>query len=250
MSGDSVQRGVDALVSATRHGQRMAALPKGAQPANLDEAHAMQSGVVQALGETVAGWKVAASPNGTMRGAILRSRVLPSPADFRSVGEPMLGIEGEIAFLLQQDLPPRGTDYTAAEVAAASIAMVGIELVGTRFLDYGLAPPLDRTADCMSNLAFVTGTQRPDWRSYDLSQLEAVVRVNGTTVVQQTGGHTAKDPLIPAVLLANALRSRDGLKSGQFITTGTFTGLYRATPADAIEVSFTGFGTASLTLTR
>ena len=250
MPGESFQRGVEALVAATTHGRRLAALPDGAQPANLDEAHAMQAAVVQALGESVAGWKVAASPSGTMRGAILRSRVFPSPADIPATGQPMLGIEGEIAFLLQQDLPPRGIDYTAEEVAAASIAMVGIELVGTRFLDYGLAPPLDRTADCMSNLAYVTGTQRPDWRSHDLSQLEAVVRVNGAIVVQQTGGHTAKDPLIPAVLLANALRSGDGLKSGQFITTGTFTGLYRAAPGDVIELSFTGFGGASLTLLR
>ena len=248
MPDGAFQRGVEALVAATRNGRRLAALPDGAQPADLDEAHAMQAAVVQALGETVAGWKVAASPNGTMRGAILHSRVLPSPAAFPATGQPMLGIEGEIAFLLERDLPPRSTDYTAEEVAAASIAMVGIELVGTRFLDYGLAPPLDRTADCMSNLAYVIGTQRVDWRSHDLSQLEALVQVNGTTVVQQSGGHTAKDPLLPAVLLANALRSAGGLKAGQFITTGTFTGLYRATPGDVIEVSFTDFGTASLTL--
>ena len=250
MCDESFKRGVDSLVSATKERHRMAALPDDAKPADLDEAHAMQAAVIQALGETVAGWKVAASPNGVMRGAVLASRVLSSPADFPSRDEPLLGIEGEIAFLLQQDLPPRDTDYTAADVAAASIAMVGIELVGTRYLDYGLAPLLDRTADCMSNLAYVTGTQRPDWRAHDLSQLEAVVRVNGDIVVQQTGGHSAKDPIIPAVLLANALRSQGGLKSGQFITTGTYTGLYRAAPGDAVELSFTGFGTASVTLMR
>ena len=250
MQSEAFQRAVDALVSAAQGGARAAALPHGAQPADLDEAHRLQDAVVQELGETVAGWKVASSPTGTMRGAILGSRLLPSPAEFPSADQPILGVEGEVAFLLQQDLPPRDTDYTAAELAAASVAMVGIELVGTRFLDYDVAPPLDRTADCMSNLAYVTGTQRADWRSHDLSQLEAVLRVNGTVVVQQTGGHVTRDPILPAVLLANTLRHSSGLRAGQFVTTGTFTGLYRAAPGDAIEVSFTGFGTASLTLTR
>jgi 2-keto-4-pentenoate hydratase len=172
--------------------------------------------------------------------------VLESPASLPSSGLPLLGVEAEIAFLFERDMPPRDIDYTLDEVTAAAIALVGIEIVGTRFRDYDRAPALDRTADCMSNEAFVMGTRRPDWRSRDLSQLEAKLVVNGTVIVQRTGGHVTKDPIVPAVALVNILRRQTGVRAGQFITTGTFTGLHRAAPGDTIEVSFTGFGSASI----
>ena len=241
-------RAVDALVEARRDGVRVASLPPGAQPGSLAEALAIQGTVVQRLGEDVAGWKVAASPNGVMRGAILGSRVWSSPAAAAPVDEPLLGIEGEIAFVLRHDLPPRPIDYTAAEVAEVVTAMVGIEVVGTRFLDYDRAPLLDRAADCMSNYGYVTGTVREDWRDFELPKLEAVLRLNGEEVVRQAGGLAAGDPMVPAVLLVNALRMTVGVRAGQFITTGTYTGMRRVHAGDSIEVEFPGFGQAAIAL--
>lgn len=238
-----------ALVAARRQHARPDALPDGAHPQNLEEAHQVQDAVIAALGERVAGWKVAINAGGVMRGAVLASRALQNPARYPAGGLPLLGIEGEIAFLFENGLPPRETEYDAAEVAAAAIALVGIEIVGTRFRDYDHAPLLDRTADCMSNEAFVLGTRRADWREHDLSALEAVLTVNGTETVRQIGGHASKDPLIPAIALVNTLRRTVGIAAGQFITTGTFTGLYRAKPGDRIAVTFTGFGEAAITLT-
>ena len=107
---------------------------------------------------------------------------------------------------------------------------------------------LDRTADCMSNGAFIVGTRRPDWRSFDLAGLEATLKVNGHIVVQKTGGHVAGDPILPAIALVNALRLTSGVQAGQLITTGTFTGLYFAAQGDAIEVAFAGFGAAEVKL--
>ena len=56
---------------------------------------------------------------------------------------------------------------------------------------------LDRTADCMSNGAYVLGTYRADWCGFDLAGLEAVLKINGTVVAQKIGGHATKDPLLP-----------------------------------------------------
>jgi 2-keto-4-pentenoate hydratase len=250
MEEREMEHAVAALVDARRNGTRPAALPDGAHPADIDAAHAIQDAVVSALDERVAGWKVAISPGGIMRGAILGSRVLESPAHMPAAGLPLLGIEAEIAFLFERDLPPRGTEYGADEIAEAATAVVGIEIVGTRFRDYDQAPALDRTADCMSNEAFVLGTRRSDWRAQDLAGLEAELRVNGTMITRQIGGHVTRDPLIPAVALVNLLRQSVGVRAGQFATTGTFTGLHRAAPGDDVTVSFTGFGTASITLLR
>jgi 2-keto-4-pentenoate hydratase len=241
---------INALIAARRTRTPLAALPDGSQPSSLVEAHAMQDAMVAKLGERVAGWKVAINKDGVMRGVIVGSRLLHSPAAIPAADVKLLGIEGEIAFRFDRDLFPRGTDYSAAEIATATTALVGIEIVASRFADYAKTPTLHRTVDLMSNGAFITGTHRPDWRQTDLSTLEAILRVNGTVAVQKTAAHATGDPIVPAVALVNELRRTTGVKSGQIITTGTYTGLHFVKPGDAIEVEFTGFGTASVTVTR
>jgi 2-keto-4-pentenoate hydratase len=235
------------FVAARRSFTRIAALPDAAKPASLAEAHAVQDATARALGEDIAGWKVAiAADGGVMRGAILRSRLLAGPAVMRAREVPLLGVEAEIAFQFLRDLPPREAEYSGGEVAEAVTALVGIEVVDSRFLDYAATPLLDRTADCMSNGAFVVGMRRADWRSFDLAQLEATLRVNDAVVVRQRGGHAAGDPILPAVRLVNALRGEAGVQAGQIITTGSYTGLYFAKPGDRVAAEFDGFGAAEI----
>jgi 2-keto-4-pentenoate hydratase len=241
---------IDALITARRSRILLAGLPEGSQPSSLAEAHAMQDAMVAKLGERVAGWKVAINKDGVMRGVILGSRLLQSPASIPAADVPLLGVEGEVAFRFDRDLFPRGNDYSAEEITAATTALVGIEIVASRFTDYAKTPILDRTVDLMSNGAFITGTVRPDWRQTDLSKLEAILRVNGAVAVQKTAAHATGDPIVPAVALVNELRRTTGVKSGQIITTGTYTGLHFVRPGDAIEVEFTGFGTAAVTIAR
>lgn len=244
-----MQEAVRALVAARRNGERIVALPAGSAPTTIEQAHEIQDATVTALNDRVAGWKVSVTPDGVMRGVILGSRLAQSPATLPARDLLPLGIEVEVAFIFNHDLPSRATDYTAEEVAAAAVtAVVGIEIVSSRFTDYRAAPLMERTADCMSNGAFITGTRRPDWRSKDLSKLEAVLRVNGRETVRKTGGHTAGDPIIPAIALVNELRRSTGVHVGQLITTGTFTGLHFAAPGDSITAEFTDFGKVELTL--
>ena len=66
-----------ALLVAARSGHALAALPDACRPATLEEAHAIQEAVASKLGERIAGWKVAATPEGRIiRGGILASRVV------------------------------------------------------------------------------------------------------------------------------------------------------------------------------
>jgi 2-keto-4-pentenoate hydratase len=251
MSQSRHEAAIDALIGARRTGRRIATLPLGSAPRDLAEAHALQDATVTKLGERVAGWKVAfGKDREVMRGIIVGSRILRSPASLPASDVPMLGVEGEIAFLFDRDLPPRNSDYSIEEVSEAVIPLVGIEIVSSRFEDYSKTPLLDRTADCMSNGAFIAGTLRPDWRQVDLSKLRATLRVNGKIAVQKTGSHPTVDPILPAVALGNLLRHTTGVNVGQIVTTGTCTGLYFAAPGDAIEVTFTELGSATVTLTR
>jgi 2-keto-4-pentenoate hydratase len=248
MEAGATAQAVDIFVAARRNLAWIDSLPEAVRPGNLAQAHAVQDATVAALGDNVAGWKVAIGSGEVMRGVIMSALVLPSPANVAAKTVPLLGVEAEIAFQFDQALPPRGQDYTRAEIEAAVTAFVGIEIVASRFSSYANTPLLHRTADCMSNGAFVVGTHRNDWRTFELAQLEAVVKVNGAIVVQRTGGHPTKDPIVPAIALVNALRSTTGIQVGQFITTGTYTGLYFAQPGDLVMVSFTGFGNARVML--
>jgi 2-keto-4-pentenoate hydratase len=251
MQPEALNAAVAALVQARRSRCRIASLPPGSSPATLAEAHAVQDATVMALGDRVAGWKVAiTAQHEVMRGVILGSRLLPSPAGIPAADVPLLGIEAEIGFLFARPLPPRAAAYRLEEVAAASIAVAGIEIVASRFTDYAGTPLLDRTADCMSNGAYILGTRRHDWHGTDLSQLEATLRINGTVVIRKTAGHPAGNPIVPAVALANELRHGPGIAIGQIVTTGTYTGLHHASPGDAVSIAFTGFGAAEVTITR
>lgn len=249
MNRTEIEAAGNALAQARRSGVLLDALPF--RPHSIAEAHAIQDASLAALGEPVRGWKVGfAEDGGVMRGALLGPRLLASPARLRAAEVPMLGLEAEIAFRFEQDLPAREPPYTAGEVADAVTALVGIEVVDTRFKSYDATPLLDRLADCVSNGAYVTGTARRDWRDFDLSALKAILTINGRVVVEQVGGHAARDPILPAIALVNALRTGAGVATGQIMTTGTYTGLTIAQPGDNVVASFEGFGSAELVLER
>ncbi|MEJ1975609.1 MAG: fumarylacetoacetate hydrolase family protein [Acetobacteraceae bacterium] len=248
MQQQAIEEAVALLVAARRSGEWLERLPDQAKPADLAQAHAVQDATVTALGDTVAGWKVSVGSSGVMRGVILRSCLLDSPATLPAKQVPLLGIEMEIAFRFERDLPPREQDYTYAEVTEAVTALAGIEIVASRFHSYKDTPLLDRAADCMSNGAFVVGTLRPDWRGFALAELEATLAINGEVIIRKRGEHPAGDPLLPAIALVNVLRATSGVKAGQIITTGTCTGLHFGQPGDRVTGHFPGFGTAEIDL--
>lgn len=243
----AIDDAVRVLVDARRTGHLLEALPPASRPANVDEAHAIQDATVVELGDAVAGWKVLPPIEGRIaRGILLRSRVFASPATLSAAQMPLLGVEAEIAFRFDRDLPPRAAAYEYAEVAEAVTAMAAIEIVDSRFSDYRGAELLDRLADCASNGAFVAGTLQPRWRQFDLVNAKVELSIDGRVIVRQAGGHAAADPLLPAVALVNALRQEAGVRKGQVMTTGTYTGLHFARPGQTVTALFKGFGSAQV----
>lgn len=238
------------LIEARRSGRLAERFPPASRPASADEADAIQQSVARDLGERIAGWKVALSDQyGVLRGAILSSRLFPHPAEAPASLMPALGLEAEIAFRCRSDIPARSADYSRAEIEERVTALVGIEVVDSRFRDADSIPVIERAADCMSNGAFVVGPERSDWRNIDLSALPASLLVNGRPAVdRRIGGHAATDPIIPLIALANVLRRATGLFAGQIVTTGTYTGITRCKAGDHVEAVFDGFGRASLHL--
>lgn len=250
MEKASIDRAATLLYAARRSRQWLERLPEDCRPASLADASAIQAASVAQLRERIAGWKVGAVIEGHVSyGVLLGSRVLKSGARIDATDVPLLGMEGEIAFRFLADAPARDAPYTYEEVAGLVVAFPAIEVVATRYRDYAGTPVIERIADCMSNGAFVTGAERPDWREIDLTKLPVTLRFGDKTIVDKVGGHAAVDPLKPAVDLVNELRAGAGVKAGQVMTTGTCTGLNFATPGTTVRVEFAGFGVVELNVT-
>jgi len=250
MDADAIRQAAGLLVEARRTGRLVEGLPPSCRPASIAEAEAIQAAVVDALGETVAGWKVATLNGELMGGALLASRVFASPARVPTGLTPLRGIEAEIAFRFDRDLWPRALPYDRAEVAEAVTAFAAIEIVDSRFRDYRATPLLDKAADCVSNGGFVAGTAQPEWRRLDLVEVAVTLVIDGREAVRRVGGHPAGDPLAPAVALVNARRSGAGVRMGQIMTTGTYTGLTFVAPGASVVTIFDGVGSAELVFVR
>jgi 2-keto-4-pentenoate hydratase len=233
------------LADARRSGSLVDRLPPLSRPQNAAEAYAIQLETMALMGDGMAGWKVAESPDyDLLIGILLRSRIFADGAAISSAGMAMVGVEAEIAFRFDQAMPPRERAYQQPEVEAATTAFVAIEIVDSRFKDYQGTPVIERAADFMSNGAFVSGAVRDDWRSFDLATLEASISIDGVEIVRQIGGHASGDPLVPAIALCNRLRLSSGIAAGQVVTTGSFTGLQFAKPDSIVTATFAGFGAA------
>lgn len=246
MERQAIEAAAAYLAKARREGARVDRLPVACRPATVAEAHAIQDATLLALGDGTGAWKVSPPLDGVLlRGAIPASRLYASPVQVPAADVSMLGVEAEIAFRLDRDLPPRAEPYGYDEVAGAVTALVAIEIVHSRFSDYQGTPPIERAADCVSNGGLVHGTPRANWRSFDLRTVVASLDIDGKTIVRQSGGHVAGDPLLPAIAQANA--GSAPLRAGMIVTTGTYTGLQFAKPGQTVTAAFDGFGSVSVT---
>jgi 2-keto-4-pentenoate hydratase len=246
MDRDAIDRAAKLLDKARRTGNRLDRLPETSRPRSAVEAYAIQLATVAEMGGSIAGWKVAVSAEyGLLIGILVRSRVFQHGTAISSTRLSMRGVEAEIAFRFDQTLPPRELTYERADVEAAVTAFPAIEIVDSRFRDYHGTLVIDRAADFMSNGGFVVGSARDDWRSFDLAKLEARLTIDGVEIVRRVGGHSAGDPLIPAIALANYLRTSTGAPAGMVTTTGTFTGLEFAKVNSVVQATFEGFGSVT-----
>lgn len=251
MNPDAIAEAAAILVAARQSCRFIPALPAGASPRNVAEAHAIQDEVTRRLGLEVGGYK-GAGPKGEAegrRGSIYARTIMSSPAIFPSAEAPRCGVESEIAFRFLRDLPRRETPYSRDEVAGAVEACPVIEVVSSRFAVDSHAPMLDRIADCISNGGLVVGPACADWRRLDFNQVKVRLEVNGQVVAEKTGGHPSGDPLGVAVALVELMRGAGGIKAGQYATTSSWTGLPYYKPGDHCRAVFEGIGEAELTFT-
>jgi 2-keto-4-pentenoate hydratase len=242
MSPD-ISHAVRTLLEARKSGRQVT--PPFALP-DRDAVYAIQDGVAAATGP-VAGWKVGArTPTAEPNPApLLAGALVPSPARFDGKAMHMIGVEVEISFHIAADIAARSAPVGRDEaLACVGDAFVGMEIVDTRLADFKQVDAEWLLADNQMNHALVVGSSIRDWKSLDWAGLQVKLIVDGETIVDQKGGLGAVDPVRPlAWMIDHAVRRRGGIRKGQAITTGSWTGLRYFPPGSRATGTFVGLGT-------
>jgi 2-keto-4-pentenoate hydratase len=237
-----IAHAVRALVEARRFGRQVA--PPFALPAR-SAVYAIQDGVVRATGPA-SGWKVGArTPTADPNPApLLAGALVNSPARFDGKAMHMIGVEIEISFHIVRDIASREVAVGRDEaLAAVGDAFVGMEVVDTRLADFKTVDPEWLLADNQMNQALVVGNPIVDWRRLDWPNLQVRLVIDGKTILEHTGGLGAVDPVRPlAWMIDHAVRYRGGIRKGQAITTGSWTGLRYFPPGTRARGEFEGLG--------
>jgi 2-keto-4-pentenoate hydratase len=237
------------LLDARRTVEPMVDLPVELQPATLGEAYSVQDRVAEAFGE-IGGWKIGApTPEAApMFGPMPRIWIRPSGAVLSAATHRYRGLEAEIAFLLGEDLPVRTTPYARDEVlrAIASCHPV-IEELESGLVDPLAAVKLSMVGDLQMHGGLIYGPAYADWKNLDFTKETVTLAIDGVVRVARTGSNTSGDLLRLLPYLANEGSVRTGgLKAGQWITTGSWTGNLQTTAGATVDVRFARVGQVGL----
>ena len=237
-----ISHAVRLLLEARRSGKQMT--PPFALP-NRSAVYAVQDGVAAQTGP-VTGWKVGArTPTAEPSAApLLAGALVKSPAGFDGKAMHMIGVEVEISFHIVRDIPTRKESVGRDEaLETVGDAFVGMEVVDTRLADFKNTDPEWLLADNQMNHALVIGDNVREWRALDWPNLQVRLAIDGKVEVDQRGGLGAVDPLRPLVwMIDHAVRFRGGLRKGQVVTTGSWTGLRYYLPGTSARGEFVDLG--------
>ncbi len=226
------------------------------EPSDHETAYAIAEAHASQLGWDTVGWKVGCTSAEAMKilnspgpfagrvfdGGVHGSRILHEDA----MHSP--GIECEFAFILGADLPPTNSEYTVDDVRAATAAVApAIELVAPRFTDFTGIGYLSLIADSGANGGVVLGEPVAVENCPDLSNVTVELDIDGTATKSGRGDAILGNPWEALVWIANHLSSRDiGLHAGQFVMSGTCTGIDPLPPGSVATGQYAGLGSVEI----
>lgn len=226
------------------------------EPSDPESAYAIAEEHASQLGRNTVGWKVGCTSTEAME-------ILNSPGPFAGrvfeggvhslgiVHEDAMhspGLECEFAFILGTDLPPSNSEYSIDDVRAATVAVApAIELVAPRFTDFTGIGYLSLIADSGANGGVVLGEPVAVENCPDLSNVTVDLDIDGIATKSGRGDAILGNPWEALVWIANHLSSRDiGLAEGQFVMSGTCTGIDPLPPGSVATGQYAGLGSVEI----
>jgi 2-keto-4-pentenoate hydratase len=242
-------RAAQLLMTARARRSVLPALPDELRPLSPHDAYAIQDAVVDAIGD-IGGWKVGAKDASAEPtcAPLCTAWIAASPAVFERERFARRGIEAELAFKFARDLPPSGRSYEERDVAAAIVTVHAvIEIVDSRFADMQATDPLSQLADSLSHGALVVGAGIGLPAAFDVSFQSVELRFGDALAFSGVNSNAAGHPFRLLAWLANHVaRRHEGLRRGDIVTTGSWSGLRFAEPNAHVLARFAGIGDASV----
>ena len=250
--GDLAVEAGERLAHARRANQLIAALTEDEVP-DIAAAYAVQRAAIAAWPQEPIGWKIGATSAevqgrlkapGPFYGPIFAAHSHPSGTAVAGAAG-LRGVEVELAFRLGRDLPARNGGWSVEEVADAMAGLyLALEFVATR--QEGGLEGRRAIADFGLNHAFVHGPAVEGWRDLDLAAIHAAVLVDGHKRAEGDAAVVLGSPLKALAWLAD---NGPGLRAGQWISTGTLTGLLALPEPCVVTGDFGRLGQVSAQLT-
>lgn len=252
MAHQAVSWYADRLFDAERERLAIAPLTAGGEGLTIDDAYRVQMenvGRAVAMGRRISGKKIGLTSEGIQRqlgvgepdyGHLFAEMEC---ADGKVATDQLLQpkIEGEIAFVLREDLT--GGKVTASDVRAATDYVVAaFEIVDSRVADWNIRL-VDTVADNASSGRYILGETRLPLQDVDLPGVTMKLYKNGALVQQGTGAAVLGDPAEAVAWLANRLWSYGvALKRGEVVLSGAFSAAPEAARGDVFVADFSSFG--------
>ena len=239
------------LTAARTSGERLQSLGEHA-PRSVSDAHLIADAHAEQMSRATMGWKVGATSTYAMQ-------VLDSPGPFagrvfdgcvHDTGSAALpdmvspAVECEFAFVMGTDLPARREQYSLADVRAATESVApAIELVDARFEDMLTVGYLSLIADSGGNGGVILGEKVYVENLPELKDVAVSCEIDGQVVSEGSGADILGDPWLALEWLANHLAARGlGLREGQFVMSGTCTGINSLKPGSSVRATYENFG--------
>lgn len=208
------------------------------------DAYAIQAAVCGLAGP-VGAWKTGRkSPDAVpVMAPILASMVRPSPARFAAAELRLIGIELELAFRVEADLPDAGADDYAERAAGCVSVLAAIEVVDSRLAEFEAADALWRLADNQTNGGLVVGEAEPDWGAVDVTAADVELEINGRRVFAARSPVPGGSAFHTFCAFARRVGNHcGGLRRGHVVTTGTLTGMEFVDPGSEVVGRIAGLG--------
>lgn len=260
MAAEKATEAAKLLMNAWDAGEVLETLPPNCAPANEAEAVAINDAIMAANPHPIGGWKIGATGKGPQKalgltqpfvGGIRQANVLEGAVEFAFADLNRPIVESEYAYRLKADLPVRAEPYSREEVEAAIGSLIcGIELPLSRLgADNGLGP-IGLVADHGGTGYYVIGAEHENWRDFDTIQTDVALTFDGAEAGRGTGEAMMGDPVAAVVWFVNHMGAKGiGMQAGQFISTGSCTGVIPAPGPVAAIADFADAGQVRVTLT-
>jgi 2-keto-4-pentenoate hydratase len=235
------------LLEARRSGTAFAVAPEDV-PQTEAAAYAVQHAVAATLGP-IGGWKVGAGgPDAKPTAAPLPASVIvAAPARLPPTYSDRL-VEAEIAFRIACDLPPRDAPYSRDEVLAAiGSCHPVVEVVQWRIQEWAGAPANLKLADSLGHGGLVVGEAAPGWQTIDFAALQVTQEIAGQASKRGAGNPAGDMIRLIAWLADEGAVWAGGLKAGQIVTCGSWSGMTEAAAEAPVVVTFAGLTPVALT---